>query len=226
MEEGADLIWTLVFLHGVQSPRQLLRLAPVCRAFNDRTKSDYYWFRFRNRLLSKLPCLRPLFDGTPIWRVYRQHLSFGKRTSKEWVTYFLGNMRPEVRQAIINAGQINPLPVIPIVNEANVILSTESIRLHICFILMEQAETERAINKRLRRSVGDLWIPDSVMYICRSVLKYKQQPQQGRFSGTFPLRQFYTPFLTIVANKSDDEIKDEQIVCATRLYFFKPEQNV
>lgn len=54
----------LVMLHAVK-PKDLLRMAIVCKNWWHELRKDEYWYKFRNAVLAKLPTLEPLFFSPP-----------------------------------------------------------------------------------------------------------------------------------------------------------------
>ena len=70
----------LVMLHAVK-PKDLLRMALVCKNWWHELRKDEYWYKFRNAVLAKLPTLEPLFHppppaagGKPLWYIFAKRI--------------------------------------------------------------------------------------------------------------------------------------------------------
>ena len=222
LPDAGSTAWDLVFWYGVTSPSHMLRLALVCRAFNNKVKSDLYWRRFRNALLEQLPCLTPLFAGdAPIWRIYRQHLVFGSPVNeRDWIIRRLmgSRMHDLVRRAIFMAYTRVRVDCIAFAASARDLFiyvhTHDGIVVSFVFAPMYDIvhETVREHHKRLRRSVGDADNPPQVHYQFYTQQRSTENPMKMILSPRQPLAALYKPFMRAVRNLPPEKNSKEEIL--------------
>lgn len=98
----------LVFRIGTAlcNPRELLNCFKVSREWNNTLKRDEFWQHYKNVLLSKLPCLAPLFETGPIWKTFVQHVWRYKTVAELSETFH--TLPSLIVLAIIVAGHLKP----------------------------------------------------------------------------------------------------------------------
>jgi hypothetical protein len=103
MDEGVSFFVLDLVMMEAGDPRLLLLMSRVCRRCNEHYKQNTYWFRFRNNVCKRLPCLRSTFE---LWSHEHLWWTFAKRL---WVNESrLLFLSLRVREAIVIAGHGHP----------------------------------------------------------------------------------------------------------------------
>lgn len=71
-------------LFHVLNPAPLLRMRLVCKDWARLVEDDIYWIRHRQRLIARLPSLKPTFEcsSAPMWRVFAMLLAMGTQRQR------------------------------------------------------------------------------------------------------------------------------------------------